>query len=108
MNGVSISDAGLWNPRERIVIEKIVDGLSKTYLVGEKAMDTERYTTGRDLGDLKTQMRSVDNYSARGRKKSEERNSDLAVFIQEITDLPSTLHATLCGCSVGKKEDANT
>ena len=67
-----------------------------------------RQAVSKRLGEFKTQMWCVDNYSARGRKKSEERNSDLAVFIQEITDLPSTLHATLCGCSVGKKEDANT
>lgn len=47
-----IDESGIWNPHERVSTQKIVDGLSKTYLVGEKAMDTERYTTGRDLGDL--------------------------------------------------------
>ena len=49
---VSVTEHGLWNPRERVKQEKIFDGLSKTYLVGEKAMDSERYTNGRDLGDL--------------------------------------------------------
>ena len=30
----------------------ILDGLSKTYLAGEKAMSADQYTTGRDNGDL--------------------------------------------------------
>jgi prepilin-type N-terminal cleavage/methylation domain-containing protein len=42
---------GVWILGRRTAIKNIVDGTSKTYLVGEKAMDTLRYDTGTDFGD---------------------------------------------------------
>jgi type II secretory pathway pseudopilin PulG len=42
---------GIWLLARRCSVEKIVDGLSKTYMVGEKAMDSLLYTTGADWGD---------------------------------------------------------
>jgi hypothetical protein len=36
----------------QIASKHVVDGLASTYLIGEKAMDTQHYTTGEDLGDL--------------------------------------------------------
>jgi hypothetical protein len=42
---------GIWLLGRRCSVEKIVDGLSKTYMVGEKAMDALLYTTGADWGD---------------------------------------------------------
>jgi prepilin-type N-terminal cleavage/methylation domain-containing protein len=42
---------GVWSLGCRTALKKIVDGLSKTYLVGEKAMDVLHYTTGTDVGD---------------------------------------------------------
>jgi prepilin-type N-terminal cleavage/methylation domain-containing protein len=60
MNGGSSSSAGqqiqvysdgVWVVGERVSARKVIDGLSKTYLVGEKAMDSLEYHTGKDLGD---------------------------------------------------------
>jgi prepilin-type N-terminal cleavage/methylation domain-containing protein len=42
---------GVWSLGRKTALQKIVDGLSHTYLVGEKAMDTLHYTTGTDVGD---------------------------------------------------------
>ena len=50
-NQVSIRNDGIWILGKRAAGKQITDGTSKTYLVGEKAMDTLHYTTGRDLGD---------------------------------------------------------
>jgi prepilin-type N-terminal cleavage/methylation domain-containing protein len=48
---ITVKDDGIWSLGRRTAPRYIVDGLSKTYLVGEKAMDTLHYTTGRDVGD---------------------------------------------------------
>jgi type II secretory pathway pseudopilin PulG len=42
---------GVWALGRRIAARHIADGLSNTYLVGEKSMDVLQYTTGSDLGD---------------------------------------------------------
>lgn len=42
---------GPWVLGKRIKMNRIFDGLSLTYLVGEKAMDSQRYTTGNCFGD---------------------------------------------------------
>ncbi len=48
---IAVNNDGVWILGRRAAGKTITDGTSKTYLVGEKAMDTLRYTTGRDLGD---------------------------------------------------------
>jgi prepilin-type N-terminal cleavage/methylation domain-containing protein len=48
---IKVKDDGVWALGRHTAPRHIVDGLSKTYLVGEKAMDTLQYTTGRDVGD---------------------------------------------------------
>jgi prepilin-type N-terminal cleavage/methylation domain-containing protein len=48
---IKVKDDGVWALGRHTAPRHIVDGLSKTYLVGEKAMDTLHYTTGRDVGD---------------------------------------------------------
>jgi prepilin-type N-terminal cleavage/methylation domain-containing protein len=48
---IKVKDDGIWALGRHTAPRHIVDGLSKTYLVGEKAMDTLQYTTGRDVGD---------------------------------------------------------
>jgi prepilin-type N-terminal cleavage/methylation domain-containing protein len=57
-NGTQVSNytikfvgEGIWTLGRRTAIKNIVDGMSNTYLVGEKAMDTLRYLTGNDFGD---------------------------------------------------------
>ena len=42
---------GAWVLGKRTPLSRIFDGLSSTYLLGEKAMDVMKYTTGDDFGD---------------------------------------------------------
>jgi prepilin-type N-terminal cleavage/methylation domain-containing protein len=42
---------GVFHQRSAISFSQISDGLSKTYLVGEKYLDPDGYSTGRDDGD---------------------------------------------------------
>jgi prepilin-type N-terminal cleavage/methylation domain-containing protein len=48
---IIVKDDGIWSLGRHTAPRHIVDGLSKTYLVGEKAMDTLHYLDGRDVGD---------------------------------------------------------
>ena len=54
-NGAGFSFAleydGVWSLGRRTRVKDIVDGLSHTYLVGEKSMSVEHYGTGADVGD---------------------------------------------------------
>lgn len=51
-NSIALDFEGVWRGGASTTIQQITDGTSKTYLVGEKAMDSSRYATGNDLGDL--------------------------------------------------------
>lgn len=42
---------GVWSIARQTKLKNIVDGSSNTYLVGEKSMDINEYTTGHDNGD---------------------------------------------------------
>jgi prepilin-type N-terminal cleavage/methylation domain-containing protein len=42
---------GIWEYGRRTRLKNVVDGMSNTYLVGEKAMDPLKYETGNDFGD---------------------------------------------------------
>jgi type II secretory pathway pseudopilin PulG len=48
---LQIAKTGVWEYRRRVSVKHVTDGTSKTYLVGEKAMDREGYTNGKDFGD---------------------------------------------------------
>ncbi|MEM9364415.1 MAG: DUF1559 domain-containing protein [Planctomycetota bacterium] len=48
---IHIKDEGAWQLGKRTPFARIFDGLSHTYLVGEKAMDSLKYETGDDFGD---------------------------------------------------------
>jgi hypothetical protein len=48
---ITLAQDGVWSLGVRTSAKSIVDGLSNTYLVGEKAMDILHYETGRDVGD---------------------------------------------------------
>jgi hypothetical protein len=41
----------VWAIGRRIAPKHIADGMTSTYLIGEKSMDVLHYTTGDDLGD---------------------------------------------------------
>ncbi len=45
------SSNGTCVPHAELKLRQITDGLSKTYLIGEKYLQPELYTTGSDLGD---------------------------------------------------------
>ena len=51
VNAVSVFFEGVWILGEHVSFKKITDGLSKTYLVGEKGMDADKYLTGDDFAD---------------------------------------------------------
>jgi prepilin-type N-terminal cleavage/methylation domain-containing protein len=55
---------GVWSLGRRTSHRHITDGSTNTYLVGEKAMDTEHYTTGRDVGDRAPIAGLNDNFGA--------------------------------------------
>jgi len=42
---------GVWTLGKRVALNRVLDGLSQTYLVGEKAMDALKYDTGDCFGD---------------------------------------------------------
>jgi hypothetical protein len=48
---IALGQDGVWALGMRTALKAIVDGSSHTYLVGEKAMDTLEYETGKDVGD---------------------------------------------------------
>jgi len=48
---VTFIGEGIWEYGRRTRLKNVVDGMSNTYLVGEKAMDPLKYETGNDFGD---------------------------------------------------------
>jgi prepilin-type N-terminal cleavage/methylation domain-containing protein len=55
---------GVWSMGRKTALEKILDGSSNTYLVGEKSMDILNYTTGKDPGDRAPIAGLKDNFGA--------------------------------------------
>jgi prepilin-type N-terminal cleavage/methylation domain-containing protein len=47
----TLEQDGIWSLGRQVKSSNLVDGLTKTYLVGEKSMDALHYTSGRDVGD---------------------------------------------------------
>lgn len=50
-NSVNIQNDGVWMHGKRASIKNMTDGTSKSYLVGEKAMDAVNYANGKGIGD---------------------------------------------------------
>ena len=50
-NSITVQNDGVWMIGKRASIKNMTDGTSKTYLVGEKAMDTLELTSGNGIGD---------------------------------------------------------
>jgi type II secretory pathway pseudopilin PulG len=50
-DNINLEHDGVWALGRRTAPRHIVDGLSSTYLIGEKSMDVLHYTTGEDVGD---------------------------------------------------------
>lgn len=55
---------GIWSLGRRTKPKTVADGLSNTYLVGEKSMDVLQYATGEDVGDRAPIAGLNDNYGA--------------------------------------------
>jgi type II secretory pathway pseudopilin PulG len=50
-NSITVRNDGVWMVGKRASIKNMTDGTSKTYLVGEKAMDSLELATGKGIGD---------------------------------------------------------
>lgn len=61
---IIIANDGIWALGRSTATKNVVDGLSKTYLVGEKSMSAEHYTTGQDVGDRAPIAGLTDNLGA--------------------------------------------
>ncbi len=48
---ISVTYDGMWTLGRRTALRHVSDGLTKTILAGEKAMDSAKYHTGDDFGD---------------------------------------------------------
>ena len=55
---------GVWMLGRNVTVPNVADGLSHTYLVGEKSMDVAKYVTGQDVGDRAPIAGLVDNPGA--------------------------------------------
>lgn len=64
VENIIIANDGIWALGKRTSLQKVIDGLSKTYLVGEKSMDSLKYTNGEDVGDRAPIAGLVDNFGA--------------------------------------------
>jgi prepilin-type N-terminal cleavage/methylation domain-containing protein len=49
--GLTLVHDGVWALGRHVAPKDIVDGLSSTYLIGEKSMDVLHYASGEDVGD---------------------------------------------------------
>jgi prepilin-type N-terminal cleavage/methylation domain-containing protein len=65
---------GISFERSLVTASQVADGLSKTYLIGERHISTEAYETGRQLGDNETWCTGFnnDNYRKTGRLADNE------------------------------------
>ncbi|MCA9129112.1 MAG: DUF1559 domain-containing protein [Planctomycetales bacterium] len=55
---------GIWRLGRSTRLRDVTDGLSSSYLLGEKAMDSEKYHTGTDFGDRSPITGWLDNNTA--------------------------------------------
>jgi Protein of unknown function (DUF1559) len=66
--------SGISYERSTVSAARVVDGLSKTYLIGERYIPVAQYETGQDLGDNETWCTGFnnDNYRKTGRLENGE------------------------------------
>lgn len=63
-NWIQVEQSGVWQLGTMTKLSHVTDGLSNTYLIGEKAMDSEKYTDGTDFGDRSPAAGWVDRRTA--------------------------------------------
>lgn len=61
---IQVNNDGVWIFGKRAKLKNLLDGSSKTYLVGEKAMDSAQLTTGKGLGDHSPVAATIDSHGA--------------------------------------------
>ena len=61
---IKLEHDGIWALGSQTALKNIFDGLSNTYLIGEKSMDVLHYTTGEDVGDRAPIAGLTDNFGA--------------------------------------------
>lgn len=61
---ISVKEDGIWRMGRSTKIRDVIDGLSNTYFIGEKGMDSERYHDGTDFGDRGPALGWVDRSTA--------------------------------------------
>ncbi len=94
---ITIANDGIWALGRRTALKKVVDGLSKTYLVGEKSMDSLHYTTGEDVGDRAPIAGLSDNFGAANsyvRFAAKSATKDIADNCQSCHDFGSAHSST--------------
>jgi prepilin-type N-terminal cleavage/methylation domain-containing protein len=100
---ITIANDGIWALGRRTSLRKIIDGLSKTYLVGEKSMDALHYTTGEDVGDRAPIAGLSDNFGAANsyvRFAANAATRDIADNCQSCHDFGSA-HASTWNVAMG-------
>lgn len=60
-NRIAVVRDGVWRLGLLTKLSNMTDGLSNTYFIGEKAMDSDKYTDGSDFGDRAPAMGWVDH-----------------------------------------------
>ncbi len=78
-------------PRAELKLRQITDGLSKTYLIGEKYLQPELYTTGNDAGDNENALTGLNWDNAR------TASTGGAPCPRRIAGLSFALHAAAAG-----------
>ncbi|MCP4194158.1 MAG: DUF1559 domain-containing protein [Planctomycetaceae bacterium] len=91
--------------RSQIYPRKILDGLSKTYLLGEKVMDASQYQSGKDWGDNETLYAGFNNDNCRSTEKVPVRDRHNRDFKNRFGSAhPQVWQVVFCDGSVQAKD----
>ena len=92
---------GITANRSEIGYEKISDGTSKTYLIGEKYLDPDNYATGKDWGDNHNLFSGDDMEIVRfGSAPILRDRAGMVVFFGFGSAHPTATHMSMCDGSV--------
>jgi hypothetical protein len=111
---VATNNNGIIYQRSHVTPSQVEDGLSKTYLIGEKFMDPDHYETGESQGDDQSMYVGFDRDNCRSghffHPPMQDKNVPMVWLHDsdsaEVTDWnfgsahPSGLHMALCDGSV--------
>ena len=102
--GFNLKWPGIWDEKETIGAADVEDGLSNTYLYGEKSMAAANYTNGRDRGDQSTMYHCLQGSCLRFAKnvpKRDEAGSESCLVCHDYGSAhPSAWNAVFADGSV--------